>query len=294
MFVEILKSLFITLLTAVNLIANSCMIGVLVRNQEIQEDVSTPLLLALNVSDLIHSACFGMISLTLSWMGQTDDTIPYIIKQVQFFSMRFTRICSLNLVAATAVVKLITIVKPLRAAQLITKFRIRVILIITIIIPFPVCVLAILKPLNYSYVSKETSTDNNNKDLRPVINMMFVNAVAILCLSYFYIFICVVKQLINTRRLVVPTSVETEQPAPNPVITALKTSKGIVAVLTVYTVIYTPALFLANTYKHLEVYFVFYWLAYSLGFLNVFAYVAFSKAARKELKRFFDYITRIN
>ena len=288
------KSFFITLLTAVNLIANSCMIAVLARSREIQEDLSTPLLLALNVSDLMHSACFGMISLTLSWMGQTDDTIPYIIKQVQLFSMRFTRICSLNFVAAIAIVKLITIVKPLRAAQLITNFRIRVLLIISSFIPFPACVFVILAPLHYSYVSKESSTDINNSDIRPVINIMLISPVAIFCISYICIFICVVKQIINIRRLILPTPVETGQQAPNPVLAALKSSKGIIALLTVYSVSYAPALILANTNKNLEVYFVLYWLTYSFGFLNVFAYVAFSAAARKEFKRFWDYVARRN
>ena len=68
---EILKSSLITVLTFINLISNSGMVAILARSREIQEDSSTPLLLALNLSDLLHGATFGTISLALSWMGVT-------------------------------------------------------------------------------------------------------------------------------------------------------------------------------------------------------------------------------
>ena len=141
MFGEILKSSFITVLTFINLIAKSGLIAILAKSREIQEDSSTPLLLALNVSDLLHAATFGIISSILSWMGVTDETIPHILKQIQLFSMRITRLPGLNLVAALGIVKLITIAKPLRAVQLMTKTKVYLMLLACFLVPFPACVM---------------------------------------------------------------------------------------------------------------------------------------------------------
>ena len=293
MFGEILKSSFITLLTLINLITNSGLIAILAKNREIQEDSSTPLLLALNVSDLLHGATFGMISSILSWTGVTDETIPHILKQFHYVSMRFTRLGSLNLVAALAIVKLITIVKPLRAVQLLTKLRVRLMLAASFIVPLPVCVTSILSNLHYSYTLKDTYLYTGTRTLRFIGLLLIANSLILYTVSYLYIFACVVRQVIIMRRLVLPA--EGNVP-PNPVITALKSSKGIMAVLTVYVVIYIPVLILAyfGVYRESGIYFMLYWLSYGLGFINVFAYVAFSKPARKELKKFWHYVSRRN
>ena len=289
MFGEIAKSSFITILTIINSIANGGLIAILVKSRELQEDSSTPLILALNITDFVHGATFGVITLTLSWMGQTNETIPHFVKQLQFFSMRMTRLGSLNLVAALAVVKLITIVKPLRAVQLITKTKIRIMVVVSFLVPLPACLLGAFTTLQYSYVSKETSVPIENGKIRICVTTLFGISLMVYTSSYLYIFICVVKQIITMRRLVLPVD-GNEQAASNPVISALKSSKGIMAVLTIYVIVYIPALTLANIYLNSEIYFVFYWLTYGFGFLNVFAYVAFSKPARKQLINFWHFI----
>ena len=288
---EILKSSLITVLTFINLISNSGMVAILARSREIQEDSSTPLLLALNLSDLLHGATFGIISVALSWMGVTDETIPYIMKQFQIFSMRITRLGSLNLVAALGMVKLITIVKPLRAVQLITKTKVYLMLLACFIVPFPACVMGVFSTLYYSSAVKETFVHTSNKHLRILVTSLIGTSLILYTFSYLYIFACVVRQVIIMRRLVLPA--EGAVP-PNPVVAALKSSKGIMAVLTIYVVIYIPALILANFLAESEMYFLLYWLAYGFGSLNVFAYVAFSKPARKEIKKFWSYVKCTN
>ena len=293
MFGEILKSSFITLLTFINLITNSGMIAILAKSRQIQEDSSTPLLLALNVSDLLHGATFGMISVILSWMGVTDETIPHILKQFHYVSMRFTRMGSSNLVASLAVVKLITIVKPLRAVQLLTKLRVRLLLAASFILPLPVCITSLFSNLYYSYALKDTYLHTGTRTLRTVGVLQMAISLNVYTFSYLYIFGCVVRQIIIMRRLVLPAEGTVQ---PNPVIAALKSSKGIMAVLTVYVVVYIPALILAYSGVHREsgIYFVLCWLSYGLGFLNVFAYVAFSKPARKEVKKLWFLVRRRN
>ena len=277
------------MLTLVNFIANGGLIAILIKNKDIQEDSSTPLLLALNITDFVHGATFGMISLILSWMGHRDETIPNLVKQFHIFSMRFTRFASLNLVAALAVVKLITIVKPLRAVQLITKTMIRLMLITSYILPLPAAISVAFETLQYSYKSKETSGVKANKALCAFVTALVVISLTIYTVSYVYIFICVVRQVIKMRRLVHIEGIA-KAAAPNPVIEALKTSKGIMAVLTIYVVIYVPGLILAHIYSDSDAYFGLYWLAYAFGSLNVFAYVSFSKHARKELRNFLYWV----
>ena len=291
MFGEILKSSFITVLTLINLITNSGLIAILAKSREIQEDSSTPLLKALNVTDLLHGATFGIISSILSWMGVTDEEIPQILKQLQFFSMRTTRLASLNLIAALGIVKLITIVKPLRAVQLITKTKVYLMLLACFIVPFPACVMGACSNLYYSFAVKETYTHASIKNVSIIMTLLISVSLILYTFSYLYIFACVVWQVIIMRRLVLPAQGTVP---PNPVITALKSSKGIMAVLTVYVVIYIPALILANLYQESVFYFVLYWLSYGFGFLNVVAYIAFSKAARKELKKFWYHDSRRN
>ena len=291
MFGEIAKSSFITILTIINFIANSGFIAILVKSREIQEDSSTPLMFALNIADFVHGATFGMITLTLSWMGKTDETVPPGVKQLQFFSMRFTRMGSLNLVAAVAVVKLITIVKPLRAVQLITKTTIRIMLVVSFLIPLPACIIGASTPLYYSYVSKESHVHLDYPKIRNCITILFGISLIIYTFSYLYIFACVVRQIIKMRSLVLPAD-GNEQVAPNPVISALKSSKGVMAVLTIYVIIYIPGLFLSNYYLNTDIYFVLYWFAYGFGFLNVIAYVAFSKPAKKQLRKFWYFVKK--
>ena len=235
-----MKSSFITLLTFINLIANSGLIAILAKSREIQEDSSIPLLLALNVSDLLHGATFGIISSILSWMGVTNETIPHLLKQFHFVSMRITRLGSLNLVAALAIVKLITIVKPLRAVQLITKTKIYLMLLACFIVPFLACVMGACSDLYYSFSVKETYKHASNKNLRIILILLISVSLILYTFSYLYIFACVVRQVIIMRRLVLPA--EGTVP-PNPVITALKSSKGIMAVLTVYVVIHPRSYF---------------------------------------------------
>ena len=282
---DILKSSFITVLTCINLIANSGMIAILVKSRKIQEDSSTPLLLALNVSDLVHAATFGMVGLILSWTGATDATIPHAVKQFHFFSMRFTRMGSLNLVAALGIVKLVTIVKPLRAVQLITKTRVYLMLSACFMVTFPACLLGAFSTLKYSFAMKETYAH----PMRIIISSLSSISLILYSFCYLYIFLSVVRQIIIMRRLVLPAEGTIQ---PNPVITALKSTKGIMAVLTVYVIIYIPVLFFPKFYSESggNMMFVFYWLSYSLGFLNVCSYIAFSKPARKELKKFLSYV----
>ena len=291
MFGEILKSFFITVLTFINLIANSGLIAILAKSREIQEDSSTPLLLALNVSDLLHAATFGIITSILSWMGVTDETIPHILKQLQFFSMRITRLPGLNLVAALGIVKLITIAKPLRAVQLITKTKVYLMLLACFIVPFPACVMGPFSTLYYSFAVKETGVHASNRPLRILVTSLIGTSLILYTFSYLYIFACVVRHVIIMRRLVLPA--EGTVP-PNPVITALKSSKGIMAILTIYVVIYIPTLILANFFSESDMYFLLYWLTYGFGFLNVVAYVAFSKPAKRELKKFWFYVKSRN
>ena len=265
------------------------MIAVLVRSREIQEDSSTPLLLALNVSELLHGATFGMVSLILSWMGATDETVPQIVKQFQYVSMRTTRMGSLNLVVALAVVKLITIVKPLRSTQLITKTKVYLMLVLSFIVPLPACVGCAFSSLKYAFAVKETFIHARYWHLRVLISLLFSISLILYTFSYVYIFVCVVRQKINMRRLILP--VEGSAPS-NPVIAALKSAKGVMAVLTVYVVIYIPLLLLAafNSESGGDLAFALYWLSYALGFVDVFAYVAFSRPARTEIKKFWSYM----
>ena len=291
LFVDIWKSLFLTAITVISLLSNGALIPVLLKNREIREDAATPLLVALSISDFIQGATFGMISSILSWTEATKDTVSNGLSQFHTFSLLHTRMSSLNLVGSLAVVKMITIVKPLRAIDILSKKRIWIILVTCCAVPLSVSLAAFVQPVEYSHLFKD-SYFTKRGILEIIILAEIWTSLFIFIISYAVIFVCVVKQYVNMRRLVIPTGENgNQESSPNPIMAAFKSARGIIALCSIYLLLHIIGVLLTNlkAASTADALFVIYRLYDCNGFINVFTYVAFCKPAKKELKKLFCY-----
>ena len=97
-----------------------------------------------------------MISSILSWTETTKDTGYNWLVQFQNFSLLQTRMSSLNLVGSLAVVKMITIVKPLKAIDILSKKRIWIILVTCSAVTLSVSLAALREQVVYSHLFKDS------------------------------------------------------------------------------------------------------------------------------------------
>ena len=294
LFVDIWKSIFLTAITVISLLSNGGLIPILLKNREIREDAATPLLVALSISDFIQGATFGMISSILSWSEATKDTVSNGLAQFHTFSLLQTRMSSLNLVGSLAVVKMITIVKPLRAIDILSKKRIWIILVTCCVVPLSVSLTPFVQPVEYSYWFKD-SYFTTRGIIEIIILTEIWTSLFIFIISYAVIFVCVVKQYVNMRRLVLPTGENgNQEAAPNPIMAAFKSARGIIALCSIYLLLHIIGVLLTNfnAASTFDAAFVVFRLYDCNGFINVFTYLAFCKPAKKELKTFFGRLRR--
>ena len=294
LFVDIWKSIILTAITVISLISNGALIPILLKNREIREDAATPLLVALSISDFIQGATFGMISSILSWSEATKETVSNGLAQFHTFSLLHTRMSSLNLVGSLAVVKMITILKPLRAVDILSKTRIWMILGTCCAVPLTVSLAVFVVPVQYSHLFKDSYFTNGGIMEDILIAEVFIS-LFVFIISYGVIFVCVVKQYVNMRRLVIPTGEnEHQESSPNPIMAAFKSARGIIALCSIYLLLHIIGLFLTklNAGYTADARFVIYRLYDCNGFINVFTYIAFCKPAKQELKKLFARLIR--
>ena len=274
-------------ITLMSLVSNGLVMPVVLRSREIREDPATPLLVALSISDFIQGAAFGLLSSVLSWTDANADSVSNGLARFHTFALLHTRMASLNLVGSLAVVKMVTIVKPLRAVDILSKRRIWMVLLACCAVPLTVSLASFIEPVGYSYTYKN-SYFLNRGILAEIIRTQIFTSLFIFIISYMIIFIVVVKQFINMRRLVLPTGqAGAQDDTPSPVMAAFRAGKGIIALCTVYLLVYTTGLILTslNAGHTTDARFVIYRLYDCNGFINVFAHISFCKPAKKELKK---------
>ena len=292
LFEDIWKCLVLTVTTVIRLVANGTLIPILASSKDIQEDSASPLLLALSGSDFLQAASFGVISCALGWSDATNDNVPNSLAMFHTFSLLHTRLANLHLISAIAVVKMITIVKPLRASTILTKKRIWIIVIICCTVPFAVSLGSFIVPVVYSHKFKDSYFLNRGV-LAELLTAQIFASFIIFTLCYAVIIICVVKQVINMRRLVIPAGeAATGTQSANPILVAFKSARAIIALCTVSLI----CISLANSLTRLNIRstanarFVIYRLYDCNGFINVFVYIAFCKPAKRVLKNFFAHV----
>ena len=271
-FENIWKCLFLTIITIIRLVANGTLIPILATNKDIQEDLATPLLISLSGSDFLQAATFGVVSCALGWSDATNDNVPKSLAMLHTFFLLHTRLANLHLISAIAVVKMITIVKPLRALSLLTKKRIWIIVIICCTVPFAVSLGSFIVPVVYSHKFKDSYFLNRGV-LAELLTAQIFASFIIFTLCYAVIIISVVKQVINMRRLVIPAGeAATGTQSANPILVAFKSARAIIALCTVSLI----CISLANSLTRLNIRrtanarFVIYRLYGCNGFINVF------------------------
>ena len=126
--------------------------------------------MAVSISDFILTL-FGMISSILSWTEATKDTVSNGLAQFLTFSLLHTRMSSLNLVGSLVVVKMITIVKPLKAIDILSKKRIWTSLFI-FIISYGVIFVCVVK--QYVNMSSPNPIMAAFKSARGIIALCFI------------------------------------------------------------------------------------------------------------------------
>ena len=287
---EIVKSLFLTVISLLNLVTNAGLLVVLNRSQKLRDDVTNLLLIGLNAAYLMQGFTFGTTSTVLSWLGSKNETLPLGLKRFHACSISATRMASLNLVASLALVKMITIVKPLRATDLITKRRIQITLATVCSVPTLLSLASLAEPVVFSFRLKGTTYAKRGMSIR-LMTVQTIFSLIVFLVSYVTIFACVVRQVIKTRTLVLPDG---ETAPENPVLVAFRSARGIVALCTAYMVFYIPTLINAQgpNGTNRQIQFALVWMSYCISFVNAFVFVAFCKATRIEVKRLWRLLTR--
>ena len=116
-----LKSAILVSLTIMNLITNSLVITVIVRNPQLLDDRMTLFMLSLSVSDLASGCTFMPMSAILC---HCDASGPFsYLPKVQFFFMTWFVSTSWLGVLGVTVTKTITIIRPLRCRDIMTPRR---------------------------------------------------------------------------------------------------------------------------------------------------------------------------
>ena len=289
---KFIKSALLTLLSVGVVSINSLSVAAVIRSKYLQKQHTTPFLISLFVADLLQGFFGPGVSAALSWADIRD--MNNLFKKFHAFGLYLFPTASLTSVAALAAVKMITIVWPLRISDLITKKKTIFILTFVWIIPVSVSVLPFFAdaPI-YSYINKTSWEGFNFSWMTTIfIFVIFLPCFLILFGSYFTIFIVVIKQTIKIRKQIATPTGDAVQ-MPNLILTAFKSSRSIIAVVTIYILGYIgPAIFfnitVGNSNETTRDYiFWLYWLPYTESFLNSLIYLCLNKAAKKELRKMF-------
>ena len=287
---EVTKNIILTITSFANPCINGVMIVVLVKSNEIWEEATTPLLTSLCISDILLFVLFSFISNILVWIDATADVIPLVVMKIHAFGLIFPRLSSLGLAAALALVKLITIMKPLRAQELLSPFRLKVILAVTWIVPTLITLPVFFFPVKYDYNMKTSQTGDS---VNRIFTLIFISvsaapSIIILFVSYITIFLVVVKKKLQSRRLVgiAPEEAGVQNNEIKAVLHAFKSAKAIVALLTVYIVLYLPTLIIgAFHWGSPDEEFIIYTSSFCVSFLNSLTYMLCSKKARTSIRK---------
>ena len=121
LYVAGLKSAILVALTIMNIVTNSLVIAVIVRNPQLLDDRMTLFMLSLSVSDLASGCTFMPMSAILCHYD-ASGTLSYLPKVQFFFMTWFISTSWLGLLGVT-VTKTIAIMRPLRYRDIMTTSR---------------------------------------------------------------------------------------------------------------------------------------------------------------------------
>ena len=287
------KSVVLTVLTLGMVSINSVSLVAVLRSKYLRQQHSTPFLVSHFVADLLQGVLGTSVSSVLSWVD-TKEELSKLLKQFHAFGLMFPPAASCTAVAALAAVKMLTIIRPLRISSLLTKKKTVFILILIWIIPLSFSLLNFFSfsPV-YNYTSKRSW--EGVKDIWLTISVVFViylPCTFILTGSYITIFIVVIRQMIKMRNQTASLEDSAIQ-TPNLILAAFKSSKSIIAVISIYLLLYVgPLMFFfftvgKGTHTNSDLTFWLYWLPYTEGFWNSFFFICINKAAKKELRKMF-------
>ena len=284
------KGVLLTLFTVGIVSMNSISLAAVLRSKYITEQPTTPFLISLFTADLLQGVLGTGMSAIVSW---TDTKYLHsMLVRFHAFGLSFPPTLSFTSVAALAAVKMISIVWPLRISDIITRKKTMSILILIWIIPLGFCLMLFHSPVpEYSYDSKRSWEGvEYSWFTKSFIFVILLPCSLVLFGSYITIFIVVIKQTIKIRRQTAPPEENAVQ-MPDMILKAFKSSKSIIAVLTIYIVLFiAPAIFsfisVGKTGYEKYVFWL-YWLPYTEGFWNSLLYICLNKAAKKELRKMF-------
>ena len=287
---NVAKGVLLTLFTVGIVPMNSIALAAVLRSKYLTEQPTTPFLVSLFIADLLQGVMGTGMSALLTW---TDTKYLYsMLVRFHAFGLLFPTTSNFTSIAALAAVKMVSIVWPLRISNILTRKKTVFILILIWIIPLGICLMQFFSPApEYSPISKRSWEGvEYSWFTKSFIFVIFLPCFLVLFGSYITIFIVVIKQTIKIRRQTAPPEENAVQ-MPDMILTAFKSSKSIIAVITIYIVLFIgPAIFSfisvgKNEYENYV--FWFYWLPYTGGFLNSLFYICLNKAAKKELRKMF-------
>ena len=289
---NIAKSVLLTLFTVGIVSMNSISLAAVLRSKYITEQPSTPFLISLFTADLLQGVLGTGISAIVSW---TDTKYLHsMLVRFHAFGVAFPPTLSFTSVAALAAVKMVSIVWPLRISNIITRKKTMSILTLIWIIPLGFCFMQFFSPApEYSYISKRSwEGDEYSWFTKNYIFVIILPCLLVLFGSYITIFIVLIKQTIRIRRQTAPTE-EIAVQMPDMILKAFKSSKSIIAVITIYIALFiAPAIFsfisVGKTGYENYVFYL-YWLPHTEGFWNSLFYICLNKAAKKELRKMFHF-----
>ena len=291
------KSIILTALTLGMVSINSISLAAVLRSKYLRKQQSTPFLVSHFVADLLQAVLGTSVSAVLSWVDNRElskNLASKTLKQFHGFGLMFPPLASCTSVAALAVVKMVTIIRPLRISSLLTNKKIVFILILIWILPLSLSLLHFISVApEYNFASRRSW--EGPKDSWLTITAAFViylPCIFILTGSNITIFIVVIRQMIKIRNQAAPLEDSAIQ-MPNLILAAFKSSKSIIAVISIYLLLYVaPVIFFfftvgRETHTDSDLTFWLYWLPYTEGFWNSFFYICINKAAKKELRKMF-------
>ena len=287
------KSAVLTVLSVGLISINSLSLAAVLKSKELQKQHTTPFLISLFVADLLQGVLGSGVSAVLSWADVKD--MNNLLKQFHTFGLYLFPAASLTSVAALATVKMVTVVWPLRISDLITKKKTIFLLIFIWIIPISFSVLQFFGDEPVFDYSNKTSWESSKYSwiTKIAIFVIFLPCFLILSGSYITVFIVVIKQTIKIRKQTAPSAEDGAQ-MPNLILTAFKSSKSIIAVVTIYFLGYIgPSIFfnvtVGNSNETTRGYiFWLFWLPYTESIFNSLIYICLNKAAKNELKKMFS------
>ena len=284
------KSCLLTLFTVGIVSINSVSLAAVLRSKLLTKQPTTPFLVSLFVADLLQGVLGTGVSAALSWAD--TKYLSNVFVQFHSLGLIFPPTASLTSVAALAAVKMVTIIWPLRIPNILTRKKIIFILVPIWIVPlcFGVMHFFSVAP-EFSYPSKRSWEGAQDSWItKSAMFVIFLPCFLVLSGSYIIIFIVVIKQTIKIRRQTAPPEENAVQ-MPDMILTAFKSSKSIIAVITIYIVLFlAPSIFFLisvgnSEYENYS--FWLFWMPYTEGFWNSLLYICLNKAAKKELRKMF-------